>query len=78
MVIKKLGNIIFGKAERDSKHERSVSSALMQWKDAVRYFESVNDPDLIDFAIYDMEAARRKYVFLLKNNAAGKGTGFMT
>lgn len=32
-------------------------------------FESVNDPELMDYAIYDMEAARRKYMFLLRQKA---------
>lgn len=43
-----------------------VAKALREWQDAVRYFENVRDPDLVDFAIYEMEAARRKYMFLLK------------
>ncbi len=43
-----------------------VAKALREWQDAVRYFENVKDPDLVDFAIYEMEAARRKYMFLLK------------
>lgn len=43
-----------------------VAEALERWKAAMEYYENVRDPDLIDFAIYDMEAARRKYVFLLK------------
>lgn len=44
----------------------AINAALTEWKDAQRYFESVKEPELIDFAIYDMEAARRKYIFLLK------------
>ncbi len=43
-----------------------VNAALLEWKNAVRYFENVKDPELVDFAIYEMEAARRKYMFLLK------------
>lgn len=33
---------------------------------AEKYFQSVTDPDLVDHAIYIMEAARRKYIYLLK------------
>ena len=29
-------------------------------------FDNVDDPDLVDFAIYDMQAARKKYVYMLK------------
>lgn len=46
------------------KHE--VNEALRQWQEATTYFESVSDPDLVDFAIYDMEASRRKYMYLIK------------
>jgi hypothetical protein len=34
----------------------------------MEFYENVKDPDLIEFAIYDMEAARRKYVFLLRQS----------
>lgn len=45
----------------------AVEAARIAWKDAERYFENVSDPDLVRFAAYEMEAARRKYLFLLKN-----------
>jgi hypothetical protein len=38
----------------------------------VKYFESAKDPELVDFAIYEMEAARRKYMFLLKKAGAAE------
>jgi len=44
-----------------------VQEALAAWKDAKRYFETVSDPELVGFAVYEMEAARRKYLYLLKN-----------
>lgn len=46
--------------------KRDIEQALARWKAAERYFESVQDTDLMDFAIYEMEAARRKYVLLLR------------
>lgn len=33
---------------------------------AVSYFNNVADPDLVDHAIYMMEAAQRRYSYLLK------------
>ncbi len=45
-----------------------VAAALARWKAAMEFYQNVNDPDLMEFAIYDMEAARRKYVFLLKRS----------
>ena len=51
-------------AQEDRK--RGIEQALGQWKEAERYFQSVQETDLMDFAIYEMEAARRKYVLLLR------------
>jgi len=50
--------------------ESDIHEALVKWQETRRYFESVNDPDLIEYAVYEMEAARRKYVLLLKRYAA--------
>lgn len=52
--------------EEDDSRKRDIEQALAEWKAAERYFESVQDTDLMDFAIYEMEAARRKYVLLLR------------
>jgi hypothetical protein len=43
-----------------------VKKAYAEWQAAENYFDNVADPDLVDFAIYDMEAARKKYVYMLK------------
>lgn len=42
-----------------------IRKALQDWKTATAYFENVSDPALVDYAAYDMEAARRKYIYLL-------------
>ena len=44
----------------------AVEAAKQEWLIAKKYFESVTDPDLIDHAVYLMEAAQRKYMYLLK------------
>lgn len=57
------------KEKEDTLKERMLESlrfAHKEWKDKENYFESVTDPDLIDYAIYDMEASKLKYVYLLK------------
>lgn len=51
-----------------SEEYESVAHALKRWKMACEFYENVKDPELIDFAIYDMEAARRKYIFLLRQS----------
>ena len=43
-----------------------VRQAYADWQAAANYFDNVADPDLVDFAIFDMEAARKKYVYMLK------------
>jgi len=43
-----------------------VRRAYAEYKAAENYFDNVDDPDLVDFAIYGMQAARMKYVYLLK------------
>ena len=40
--------------------------AKKDWVSAQNYFENVTDPDLIDHAIYKLEAAEAKYTYLLK------------
>lgn len=50
-----------GRATRDE-----VMWAWEQWQSAIRYFENVSDPELIDYAIYDIEAARRRYIYMLR------------
>ncbi|MEA5060736.1 MAG: hypothetical protein EOM66_01620 [Clostridia bacterium] len=52
--------------EAEDVRKRDITQALAKWKAAEQYFESVQDTDLMDFAIFEMEAARRKYVLLLR------------
>lgn len=60
-------DMLFARRTKNARGMREdVAKALRAWQDAVRYFENVKDPELVDFAIYEMEAARRKYMFLLK------------
>lgn len=56
----------FKKRLHEDTYKRDIEEALAQWKTAERYFESVQDADLMEFAVYEMEAARRKYVLLLR------------
>ena len=44
----------------------SVNAAKEEWLAAQIYFENVSEPDLVDFSIYKLEAAKRKYMYLLK------------
>lgn len=44
-----------------------VQRALNDWKAATAYFESVADPELVDYAVYGMEAAQKRYIYLLRS-----------
>lgn len=43
-----------------------VKRAYTELKAAENYFDNVDDPDLIDFAVFDLEAAKKKYAYMLK------------
>ena len=44
----------------------AVDAARREWLAARAYFDCVTDPDLIDYAIFTIEAAEKKYMYLLK------------
>ncbi|MCL4423990.1 MAG: YaaL family protein [Firmicutes bacterium] len=46
--------------------EEVIADAHQEWLAAQNYFENVSDPELVDHAIYLLEAAERKYVYLLR------------
>lgn len=56
-------------SQQDEQHKELlniVHDARDEWNAAQNYFENVSDPELVDYAIYKIEAARRKYMYLLK------------
>lgn len=57
------------KGPKEDDRAADVLKAMEQWQEARRYFENVSDTDLVDYAIYEAEAARRKYMLLLRRYA---------
>ncbi|SEP47058.1 DUF2508 family protein [Propionispora vibrioides] len=43
-----------------------VEQARQEWLSAQYYYNTVTDKDLVDHAVYMMQAAEKKYVYLLK------------
>ena len=43
-----------------------LHTAQQEMYDAENFFDNVVDPELVDHAIYKMEAAKSKYIYLLK------------
>ena len=69
--ILQMANIIASKFKTEEKSEEeeiieSLRIAQREWKDKEIYFQSVSEPDLVDHAIYELEASKIKYMYLLK------------
>jgi hypothetical protein len=67
----KYANILSSKFKASEKTEEekileSLKEAHKDWKNKETYFQSVTDPDLVDHAIYELEASKIKYIYLLK------------
>ena len=45
-----------------------LETAAAEWRTAQERFQNAVSEQLIDMAIFDMEAAKRRYMFLLKNS----------
>ena len=52
--------------QQQDDYYRMVEQARREWQDAKHRFEQIADPDLIDHAIYAIEAAEQRYIYLLK------------
>lgn len=44
----------------------AVEQARREWLSAQRYYDTVSDKDLVDHAVYLLQAAEKKYMYLLK------------
>ena len=51
--------------KQDGKLKEEARRALAAWKTAEEFLNHASDPALVDFAIYDLEAAKKKYLYLL-------------
>ena len=43
----------------------AINEAMEEWENATAYFEIVNDPKLVDYAIYLEAAAKSRYTYLI-------------
>ncbi len=51
----------------------AIAQAQKEWNEAKTMLNYVNDPDLIDHVILTLEAAERKYMYLIK---VAKNSGY--
>lgn len=72
---KTIANLLIRKSKYTSEQKKllnSIEKAREDLEVARGYFNSVDDPRLIDYAIYREEAAKARYMFLL-NEAKKSG-----
>lgn len=50
----------------EDKILETIKLAHEEWNNAEAFFQNVTDPDLIDHAIYRVEAAKTRYAYLMK------------
>ncbi|MCX7571916.1 YaaL family protein [Tumebacillus sp. DT12] len=50
----------------EEKLKAEIDAAQKEWKIAREHINYVSDPELIDHAIFSLEAAERKYGYLLR------------
>lgn len=51
--------------KQDNRLKEEARRALAAWKAAEEFLNHASAPALVDFAIYDLEAAKKKYLYLL-------------
>ncbi len=68
-VLESFYNKIFNTGDLRSEEEKildMIKAAHDEWKNAEAFFQDVTDPDLIDHAIYRIQAAKTRYSYLIK------------
>ena len=63
----------YQKKRAEERYWRLVEEAKRDWQEARVYFNTVTDPELVDHAIYTLNAAEKRYVYLLKKAREERG-----
>lgn len=67
--IRLMRHLLYGNERKDEMQEwndqRIVDEALREWEWATNLFQEVTDPELVDYAVYNLRAAEKKYVYHL-------------
>jgi translation elongation factor EF-G len=45
---------------------KEIKTAQLEIKNAEKFFQYVSDPELVDVAIYDLEAKKSRYAYLIR------------
>lgn len=49
-----------------SEESKALEDAHREWLAAHRLFENATEPELVDYAIYSLQAAEKQFIYLLK------------
>lgn len=49
-----------------AQNSEPLIDAAIRWQVASEHFDLASDDEVVDMSIFDMEAAKRRFVFLLK------------
>lgn len=49
-----------------------LERARQEWQTALQVFNEISDPELIDYAVFNLKAAEKKYGYYLKNARRGQ------
>jgi hypothetical protein len=63
--------------DKDKMLAELVRKALEEWRATFNLFNEVTEPELVDYLIFWMEAAERKYVYLLNEARQHKIDGLV-
>lgn len=53
-------------AIKEAEYLQEIESAKMEWNRALQQFHEVSEPEAVDFIIYYILAAEKRYMYLLK------------
>lgn len=59
--------------EHQPASQELINAAQREWQAAQNYFNNVTEPELVDHASYLLQAAERKYMYLLKKYRGNEG-----
>lgn len=54
-----------GQSEETKDIYESLRKAKKDWDNAKNIFENVSNPELVDYAIYNVDAAEKRYMYIL-------------
>lgn len=58
----------------EGEYAEGARKALRELQSAEKYFNAISDPELVEYALYEIEAARRKYEYMMRKLRSGEAS----